>query len=128
MIPFTRMLKKHPLPEALEAGQTVGAALDHLHLVDHTLGIAVGGRLVEVGEDLLTPGLDPVGVSIEGELNHGRRQGSDRVSTPPGAPVSRIDRPQRLLQPPGIPRPSPGPGQEVAKAAALDLCEPLFAA
>jgi len=32
---------EHPLPEALKARQTVRPALDHLHLVDHPLGVAV---------------------------------------------------------------------------------------
>jgi len=39
-----------PLAEAFEGGQAVDASLDHLDLVDHPFGVAVGGRLVEVGE------------------------------------------------------------------------------
>ena len=52
--------------EAVEAGQSVGAAFDHLDLVDHSFGLAVGGWLVEVGEQLLAPVAQPVGEGEEG--------------------------------------------------------------
>src|SRR6185312_13638331 len=38
------------LAEAGEGGQSVGAALDHLDLVDHAFGVPVRGRLLEVGQ------------------------------------------------------------------------------
>jgi hypothetical protein len=47
--------------EALEARQAVGAALDHLHLVDHPFRVAVAGGLVEVGQELLAPLAKPLG-------------------------------------------------------------------
>ena len=52
--------------EASEGGQSVGATLDHLDLVDDALGVPVGGRLVEVGEQLLAPGADAFGERVEG--------------------------------------------------------------
>jgi hypothetical protein len=55
-----------PLAEAFEGGHAVGAALDHLDLVDHPFGVAVGGRLVEVGEQVGAPEADAVGERLEG--------------------------------------------------------------
>jgi hypothetical protein len=54
------------LTEAVEGGKAVGPALDHLDLVDHSLGVAVGDRLVEVGEQLFAPEPDALGEGGEG--------------------------------------------------------------
>jgi hypothetical protein len=43
------------LTEAVEGGEAVGSSLDHLDLVDHSLGVAVADRLVEVGEQFVAP-------------------------------------------------------------------------
>jgi hypothetical protein len=65
VIPFSRMLGGR-VPGSLEAGQAVGAAFDHLDLIDDAFGVAVGGRLVEVGEQLGAPEPDAVGEGAEG--------------------------------------------------------------
>jgi hypothetical protein len=39
------------LPQPVEAGQSVGAALDQLALVDDAFGVAVGGRLTGQSRD-----------------------------------------------------------------------------
>src|SRR6266508_2524855 len=54
------------LTEPVEGGEAVGASLDHLDLVDHPLGVAVGDRLVEVGEQFLAPEPDAFGEGAEG--------------------------------------------------------------
>jgi hypothetical protein len=54
------------LSKASEGGQSVGAALDELDLVDDALGVAVGGGLIEVGQQLFAPGSEPVGEGGEG--------------------------------------------------------------
>ena len=43
------------LTEAVEGGQAVGSSLDHFDLVGHRLRVAVGDRLVEVGEQFFAP-------------------------------------------------------------------------
>ena len=54
------------LPEAVEGGEAVGSAFDHLDFVDHSLGVAVGDRLVEVGELFFAPEPDAFGEGGEG--------------------------------------------------------------
>jgi hypothetical protein len=54
------------LTEAVEGGEAVGSSLDHLDLVDHSLGVAVGDRLLEVGEQFFAPELDAFGEGAEG--------------------------------------------------------------
>src|SRR5918994_1273767 len=53
------------LPEAVEGGEAVGPSLDHLDLVDHSLGVAVADRLLEVGEQFFAPEPDAVGEGAE---------------------------------------------------------------
>jgi hypothetical protein len=53
------------LAKASEGGQSVGAAFDHLDLVDDAFGVAVGRRLLEVAEQLLLPGADAFGERVE---------------------------------------------------------------
>src|SRR5205809_620572 len=54
------------LAEAVEGGEAVGPSLDHLDLVDHSLGVAVGDWLIEVGEQFLAPEPDAFGEGGEG--------------------------------------------------------------
>src|SRR5256885_14059922 len=43
------------LSEAVEGGEAVGSSFDHLDLVGDAFGVAVGDRLVEVGEQFFAP-------------------------------------------------------------------------
>jgi hypothetical protein len=54
------------MAEGGEGGDAVGAALDDVDRGDDALGVAVGGRLVEVGQRLLAPETDAVGERVEG--------------------------------------------------------------
>lgn len=54
------------LTEAVEGGEAVGSALDHLDLVDHSFGVAVRDRLLEVGEQFFAPEPDAFGEGGEG--------------------------------------------------------------
>jgi hypothetical protein len=54
------------LTEAVEGWEAVGPSLDHLDLVDHSFGVAVGDRLVEVGEQFFAPEPDAFGEGAEG--------------------------------------------------------------
>jgi hypothetical protein len=54
------------MAEAVEGGQAAGSSLDQLDVVDHSLGIAVGDRLVEVGEQFFAPEPDAFGEGAEG--------------------------------------------------------------
>ena len=54
------------LTEGVEGGEAVGSSLDHLDLVDHSLGVAVGDRLIEVGEQFFAPEPDAFGEGAEG--------------------------------------------------------------
>jgi hypothetical protein len=58
--------RAHARAETREARRSVGAALDHLDLVDNALGVAVRGLLVEVGEELGAPEPDALGEGGEG--------------------------------------------------------------
>ncbi len=57
--------EEHALTEAVEGGEAIGRSLDHLDLVDHSLGVAVGDRLVE-GEQFFAPEPDAFGEGAEG--------------------------------------------------------------
>src|SRR5712691_7720280 len=115
-----------PCSEALEAWQSVGAALDHLDLVDHSFGVAVRGRLVEVGEQLFAPAAEAVREGGEG----GDRRPLDRrlegTQPPLGLlPVAgAVDGAEALLQPPGLGQHGLGL-EELAECAPLALAEPL---
>src|SRR3954451_24527121 len=92
------------LSEASEGGQAVGAALDDLDLVDDAFGVAVAGRLVEVGEQFLAP--LPDAVSERGERRDlrtldGRQEAVETLlgRLPVGGSV---DRPEGLLESPRL--------------------------
>ena len=92
------------LAEAGEGGQSVGAALDHLDLVDDAFGVAVGGRLVEVGQQLLAPDSDALGEGVKGGDARALDRGEERVEALFGAAAvgCPVDGAERLLQSPRL--------------------------
>ena len=90
--------------EAVEAGQSVGAAFDHFDFVDHAFGVAVRGGFVEVGEQLLPPVAQVVAEGEEGgDL---RPFGCVEEELEPAlgvlAAVGAVDRAEAFLQSPGL--------------------------
>jgi hypothetical protein len=83
----------------VEGGQSVGAAFDDFDLVDDSFGVAVGGGLVEVGEELFAPVPDPVGEGVEGGDLGPLDGGEEGVEAAFGlVPVLRsVDRPEGFL-------------------------------
>jgi hypothetical protein len=77
----------------------VGAALDDLDLVDDALGVAVGGRVVEVGQQLAAPKADAVGEGVEGGQVGALDGAQERLEAPLGlgAIAGAVDVAEALL-------------------------------
>lgn len=92
------------LAEAGECGQSVGAALDHLDLVDDAFGVAVGGRLVELREQLRAPQPDAVSECAEGRNVCATDGAQERVEPSLGLETigGPIDRAEGFLQAPRL--------------------------
>src|SRR3954452_5550443 len=112
--------------EGGEGGDAVGAALDHLDLVDDALGVAVGGRFVEVGQQLLAPEADPLGERVEGGQAGAVDRGEEELEASLGgaAILGAVDVAECLLQAPRL-----GDDrvalEQLAEASALALGEAL---
>ena len=92
------------LAEAGEGGQSVGAALDHLDLVDDAFGVAVGGRFVEVGQQLVAPDADALGEGVEGGQAGALDRGEEGVEALFGAAAvgGPVDGAEGLLESPRL--------------------------
>jgi hypothetical protein len=64
--------------------ESVGPALDHLDLGDDALGVALSGRLVEVGEQLGAPEPDSFSEGGEGRELRASDRGEEVVEPPFG--------------------------------------------
>jgi hypothetical protein len=94
----------HAFAEATERGQPVGAALDDLDLVDDAFGVPVGGRLLEICEELLVPAAHASGERVEGGQGGAVDGGQERVQALLGvvAAAGAVDVSERFLQPPRL--------------------------
>jgi hypothetical protein len=114
------------LPEGGEGGDAVGGSLDDLGLVDGALGVAVGGRLVEVGQQLLSPEAEALGEGIEGGQAGTVDGGEGELEAPLGlgAIGGEVDVAEALLQAPGLGDQRVAL-EQLAQAPALALVEAL---
>lgn len=110
----------------MEGGYRVGAALDHFDLVDDAFGVAVGGGLVEVGEQLSTPESDALGEGGEGGELCALDSREEALESALGLVSVRcaIDRPEGLLERSGLGDHGLALGQ-FAEPAPFALAEPL---
>jgi hypothetical protein len=96
------------------------------NLVDHPLGVAVRARLLEVGEQLGSPGRDAPREGAEGRNRRTLHRGQKEFEAPLGlgAVACGVDRAKRFLQAPGLGQQRLG-GEELAARAALALAQAL---